>query len=213
MAGTTFTYNSNQFMKMSKGIETKLGKASMEAIGEIADFMKKAGRQNIADAGFSKRWQNTWRVSVYPTGGVISLSPAAYGRHKIPYAMIFETGGTIAGSPLLWLPLPNVPLKYGNRRLTPKEFIQSIGPLHVVIRPGHPPLLAADMIGVRAGTAITIRKLRAGARAGGKGVIRVPLFYGISKVSIAQKFNIKGVIEQAGKMVGLAYKKALGKIR
>src|SRR4029079_3825172 len=80
-----------------------------------------------------------WRDNLAPPQGE-SLRPAAFIYHKIRYAGVFEEGAVIGGQPLLWLPLPTVPLRRG-RPMTPSQYARSVGPLVSVQRPGSPPLL------------------------------------------------------------------------
>ena len=49
------------------------------------------------------------------------MRPAAFIYHKIRYAGVFEEGAVIGGQPLLWLPLPTVPLRRG-RPMTPSQY-------------------------------------------------------------------------------------------
>lgn len=187
------------------------------AMGDAANFAKTKGRANIASAGFSKRWQNALRANVYPSGGKVALDPAALIYHKIPYAGVFENGATIAGSPLLWLPLPNVPTTIRGRHMTPANYIRLVGPLHFINRPGKPPLLAGYMLAGSRGGPITIPKLAAGARAAKRQLpgapagrlVSVPLFFGISKVTLAKRFNLKPIFNEANAKLGEFYLKNL----
>ena len=70
------------------------------------------GRTEIARAGFGKRWQRTWKATVYPEKGR-SVEPAVYARHKINYAGVFEFGLTVKGKPYLWIPTRNAPKNIG----------------------------------------------------------------------------------------------------
>src|SRR3954470_15419731 len=95
-----------------KEIQRPIAKAATAAVREAGDIAKRNGRANIAAAGFSRKWQNALRVNVYPQHGD-SLRPAAFIYHKIRYAGVFEEGAVIRGQPLLWLPLPTVPIRRG----------------------------------------------------------------------------------------------------
>ena len=126
----SYQYQEGEFSAAQLIAEQKIAKASTGAVREAADLAKAAGRRAIAAAGFSSRWQNALRAKVYPQTGY-SIDAAAYIWHKIPYAGIFETGGTIAGHPLLWLPIGNAP-----------PIGKFNGKLISINRPGKPPLLA-----------------------------------------------------------------------
>jgi hypothetical protein len=216
VARGSFQLPPSQLERWQKAQAGKLATAATQTVRELGAFIKKGGRASIASAGFSRRWQNTWRVVIFPAQG-ISQTPAAYGYHKIRYSNVFEEGATIHGSPLLWLPLPGVPKTIGGRHMSPKNYVQTIGPLHTIFRPGKPPLLAGYMQGVREGTAITVRKLKAGnqamrsARPGAPvgHVISVPLFFGISSVTLAKRFNVKGVFQQARQLLKPTYERYL----
>ena len=122
-----------------KEIQRPIAKAATAAIREAGEIAKRDGRASIAASGFSRKWQNALRVNIYPPQGD-SLRPAAFIYHKIRYASVFEEGAVIGGQPLLWLPLPTVPLRRG-RPMTPSQYARSVGPLVSVQRPGSPPLL------------------------------------------------------------------------
>ncbi|MEY9375072.1 DUF6441 family protein [Rhizobium leguminosarum] len=183
-----------------------LAEAGQETIQEIADQIKVAGRQDIASAGFSKRWQNALRVDVYPKGKV-SLNAAALIYHKIPYADVFESGATIRGKPLLWLPLKSTPKKVGRFRMTADRFMQEIGPLQIVRRAGGKPLLFGKMSVSRNQAEsgdlgnVTLAKLRKGAAK--TGVIRaVPLFVGVDSVKLRDRFSINEIVDRAVDRMG-----------
>jgi hypothetical protein len=65
--------------------------------------LKQRARNNIAVAGFGRKWQDTLKVDVYPREGNKSARPAVYLHHKIPYSDVFESGATIRGDQYLWL--------------------------------------------------------------------------------------------------------------
>ncbi|WP_035661447.1 DUF6441 family protein [Bradyrhizobium sp. Ec3.3] len=173
---------------------SQIVRAATGAVQDAAVELKTIARGNIAAAGFSKKWQNAWRVNVYPKSGY-SLDAAAYGFHKIPYASIFETGGTIsAKGGLLWIALPTVP-KLGRERATPRKLAQSGVKLFSMKRAGKSPLLATRLR--MAGTVgkLSLAKLRRGV-SGKRGSVRaVPLFFGVRTVTLGKRFNISGVAD------------------
>jgi Family of unknown function (DUF6441) len=125
------------------------------------------------------------------------MRPAAFIFDKIRYAGVFEEGAVISGQPLLWLPLPNVPLRRG-RPMTPSQYARSIGPLVSVQRPGGPPLLFPKP-----------RSGRGRRRRAAVGVERKPLYVGLSSVAIAKRFNIKGAAQNAAAQLPSLYAKHL----
>jgi len=195
-----------EFEQALRDIYKPLAEAGSAAMIETAETIKTEGRRDIASAGFGKRWQNAFRVDVYPKRGV-SLNAAALVYHKIPYADVFETGATIRGKPRLWLPLSSTPKKIGRNRMTAERYKKEIGPLVFIRRAGKKPLLAGKMA-VSKGQAesgdvgkITISKLRKGAA--GSGVIRaVPLFVAVDSVKLRDRFSIREITKQAADRLG-----------
>jgi hypothetical protein len=201
-----------QYQTYIDDLHKRIATAATNAMTQAGEKLKTDARANIAAGGFSKRWQNAFRVLVYPSRGTVSVHPAAQAFHKIPYAEVFETGAVIAGSPLLWLPLPNVPTQIpgtrgGRVHMSPSAYIRSIGPLQYIAQPGKPPLLAGIMEG---GGAISIAKLKAGNRspragAPSKKKVLVPLFFGISTVSLRARFQLRAIFEKAQASLGPLY--------
>ena len=217
MAEARLVYSAitGQYQTYIEELHKRIATAATNAMKEAGATVKAEGRAAIAAAGFSKKWQNAFRVNLYPDrGNTISVTPAALAFHKIPYADVFETGATITGSPLLWLPLPNVPTWVsgtmgGRVHMSPAAYIRSIGPLHLILRPGKPPLLAGYMAG---GGIITVAKLKAGNRPGRPGgptpkLVSVPLFFGLDQVSLRQRFNLRAVFAKAEASLGRLYVK------
>lgn len=208
------------YQKAFKAIETPIAKAATATIDDAKAQVLSEGRANIAGAGFGSKWQNALRGTRYPRTGT-SIEAAAWIFHRIPYAAVFETGARIPGSPLLWLPLPGVPQKIGGRRMSPRNYIALVGPLHTIRVAGKNPLLAAYMRG-KAGSKVTLGKLRAGAalqrlgvRAsrsdlGRAGLVSVPLFVGIPSVQLHKRFDLTGVFNHAVSQLGANYLRHIG---
>lgn len=175
--------------------------AGTAAINDVALQVKNQGRAAIGAAGFSRRWQNALRVNVYPEKGRVSVDAAAFIYHKIPYAGVFEDGARISGSPLLWIPFSNIQQRVSGKRLTPRLFIATVGPLHSVNIPGKPPMLAAYVSsGFGIGKKVTIASLRAGMRRRGKrgaaSVRSVPIFFGINAVQLRARFGLQAIFDR-----------------
>lgn len=84
------------------GLAQRLTRAVTAAMNMAASLMLEAGRQDISNAGkFGQRWTDGLHVKTEGAGGNMRM----YFTHDIPYAGIFETGGTIHGNPLLWIPI------------------------------------------------------------------------------------------------------------
>lgn len=80
----------------------KLYRALDAAMNMAASMILQVGRADIAGAGnFGQAWTNGLTMTVEGAAPNMRM----YLTHSIPFAGIFETGGTINGRPLLWIPL------------------------------------------------------------------------------------------------------------
>lgn len=199
-----------EFAEAMQEIERPIAEATTAAMRDVAEQLKSSGRANMAAAGFSRRWQNAFRSDYFPKGGKKSVEAAAIGYHKAGYAGVFEEGPTkIAGKPLLWMPLGTTPKRIGQKRLTPQEYVRSVGPLFTINRPGLPPLLAGQIAINRRGQRNRSKVTLTALRRGGKGAASrlQPLFVGIPQVNIPDKFEIKEVAQRiAGRLPELYFK-------
>ncbi len=215
----TYTYKKGEFAQAIADIKKPIAKAATAAMKDTAELAKKGGRASIARAGFSSKWQNALRADVYPAGKA-SMSPAAVIRHKIDYAGIFEEGATISGNPLLWLPIEaNLPLQSGGRRWTPKAAAAVLGPLRFVkTASGRPLLVAMVVVSPHSGVPLALpsrANSRKGARARaafGKGAKTrpLPVFVGISTVTISRKFAIRDAVLEAANEFASFYDQHIG---
>lgn len=174
------------------------------AIDDVASDLKIKARSDIAAAGFGGKWQNALRVKVYPKGP--SANAAIFLYHNISYAWIFERGATIQGARFLWIPMPNVPVKMGKRRMSPKELNESGVALVLAKDKGHFPMLFANLtLSARKAKAINAGKkpklskadIIWGAKKGKTAVARTPLFVGVPSVTIRQRFHIMDLCMRA----------------
>jgi hypothetical protein len=197
-----------------KSIERPISSAATQAVIEAGDIAKRDGRTSIAAAGFSRKWQNALRSRIYPAGGKLSLRPAAYIYHKIPYAHIFEEGGSISPGPgkLMWIPTENVPTRRGLHRMTPGHFVRTVGPLVSVNVPGKAPMLFAKADrGKRGKGKVTLAGLRRAASGAAKGrVTSVPLFIGVEKVTLRKRFDIVKAVQRVVGMLPALFLKHYG---
>lgn len=207
-----FRYQSKpgEFAQALAAKKDPIAAAGTAAITDAANIIKAEGRADIAAAGFSKRWQNTLQFIVYPKKQ-LSIDAAALIYHKIQYAGVFEKGAVIAGKPMLWLPLPTTPKRAGRQKMTPALYIRTVGPLISIERPGKPPLLAGKIATNRRGQInkgkVTLSALRRGG-AGAPSTL-VPLFIGIDRVKIRDRFSIREITERAAARLGQLYLKNL----
>ena len=217
----SYAVGDGEFATAMRDLKKPVASATTNAIAEAAASIKAQGRANIAGAGFSRRWQNTFRTLKFPTRGRESIDAAAFIYHKIPYATIFEEGGVIRGKPRLWVPLSTSTERLGGKHLSPKSFNKSIGPLTFLPgKGGRPPLLAAPaMLGPaeanKARPSPSVRAFRRGAarsrgKRGPRTVLRmVPLFVGKRSVDMPKKFDLYKIIGQAAKRLPELYVKHL----
>lgn len=91
--------------RVSKNIDAvieRVNTAVTAAMNMCRSMIEEKARAQISGSGkFGSRWTEGLHVTL--DNMRLSMS------HDIPYADIFETGGTITGSPLLWLPIGGGP--------------------------------------------------------------------------------------------------------
>lgn len=197
-----------QWVKATTEYERIIAKGSTQAMRKIGKLAVDAGRQAIGAAGFSSKFQRTLQAINKPKSGYV-LNPSVYIHSTINYADIFETGKTIVGNPFLWLPLPNVPPFKGRPHMTPRQYIQNVGPLVTMRRANGLPMLGAVVRGAGPAGRITRARLRKG-RFSFTGATRgkthtVPMFVAVPSVVIPKKFDVKRAIEGAADDIASAY--------
>jgi hypothetical protein len=203
-----------KFEEAFREVQKPIAKAATLAMADTVDQAVDVGRAAISSQGFSSRWQNALRGKAYPTGGSFSMKPAGWIYHKIPYAGVFEQPTTISGD--MWLRLSNAPQKDGRDPLTPrlvrKRFgdilspVSSKGKRLLVVRLPLPS--GQDPQSVKVTPTMLRSAIRAGQKSKGKRgttVQSVPLFHGVSAVSLRKRFNIEGATRQAADSLGSFY--------
>jgi hypothetical protein len=175
--------------------ERPMARAATAAVRDVGEIAKRDARASIAAGGFGPKWQNALRA--YPERRD-SIRAAAVIYHKVPYAIAFEEGAIIQGKPLLWLPLPTVPIGRGGRPIPASKFRQQVGmPLYTIRRPGKPPMLGAH-VRTSGSRGVSLTALRRGRAAGAKGTLRlVPLYVGVEAVKLPKRFAIREAIRRA----------------
>lgn len=183
----TYRISAGEFARAMAGIEKPIAAAATAAMKESADVIKREARRSMASGGMSKRFQDAFRVDVYPRKGE-SISAAAHAYHKIGYAGVFEEGARIEGHPLLWLPIAeNLPSR-GGRPVTIRQYRRGGGKLVSMRRRSGPPLLGAPI--------------------GPDGKV-LPVFVGVPVVEIGKKFDVAGVVEAAASRFETVYARNL----
>jgi len=210
-----------QLQRGAQTAQEKMARALTKAMRDLAKLVETNARAEIARGGLSRRWQKAFFARAKPRVGY-SLDPTMRGYMRIGYANIFERGGTIRPlkHPFLWLPLPTAPQRIGRQRLTPKLYIQMVGPLHYIARPGKAPLLAGDALKRPAGK-LTLGSLKTGARhagarrAGGKGrhTESVPLFVGIKAAQIRDRLDVDRVYREAAQALPRLFRQRMSEER
>ena len=77
--------------------------AAQGAVKDAAEQAVKEGRAHLASAGFSApRWQRGLQSKFLKRN---REKPARLIFHRLGFLSVFETGATIAGKPLLWVPI------------------------------------------------------------------------------------------------------------
>lgn len=90
------------FKTRMAGLAERLNRAITAAVNMAASMILDAARNDIAGAGnFGQRWTDGLKMQIEGAAPNMRM----YMTHEISWAGIFETGGTIQGSPLLWIPL------------------------------------------------------------------------------------------------------------
>ncbi len=188
--------NAGAFARAIMAKTLPVARATTAAMDAAAEALKREARAEIGRAGFSRRWQNALRVKRFPRRK-ISIDAAAFAWHRIPYAGVFETGASIAGRPMLWLPLPSAPRSLQRRRMSPERFETKVAPLFsMTSRRGRPLLAAQARVSKRQAQSDRPKASLAALRRGnsGRGILRsIPIYHGVSVVHLRRRFDVTGV--------------------
>jgi len=188
-----------QWQRASTEWERIVAKAASRGLRATLGDAVRAGRAEIANAGFGSGFQRTLQGKML-SGSKEVLNPLAWIHSTANFADVFETGKTISGN-LLWIPLPNVPQWPGAsppRQLTPRKFVQLTGAkLFTIKRPGKNPILAVKNEGgiAIAPGAFGLRRRRGRQRREQPRII--PLFVGVPTTTIPKRFDVHKAIEDA----------------
>lgn len=207
----------DQLKRGARTAQERMARALTKAFRDMAKLVEAGARAEIARGGLSARWQKAFFARAKPRVGY-SLNPTMRGYMRIGYANIFERGGAIRPikGPFLWVPLSSAPQRIGRKRITPKLYTQTVGPLHYIARPGKAPLLAGDALKRPTGKA-TLGSLKTGARhvaarqAGGKGrhTESVPIFVGIKAANIRDRLDVDRVYREAARVLPRLYRQRM----
>lgn len=212
----------SEFSIAVKSLSLPVAKAAQGAIKEAGALLKTEARRMIGEAGFSKRFQNAYRVTVYPERG-FSINASAFGLFQhIKYSDIFSLGGKITGSPLLWIPFKTTPKLDRRKSAADIEDYKAKGIklVSMTSKNGRPLMgeritMSASM--ARRGTIkLTVSDVRTGAKKTKttKGLVTktVPLFFGMRSVTIRQRFSWERVVIAVQSQVPGLYSKQIAKL-
>jgi hypothetical protein len=195
-----FKADAGAFVQATDEAERTMAKGLTAAMREVGQKAADAANANIHAAGFaSRKWE--MRAKNFPASGN-TLLPEVWLHSQVNFEDVFTEGKTIVGNPLLWLPLPSVPLWPGDatRQMSPRKYVETVGPLVTMKRPGKTPLLGAPVTGSLRpqpfGRFVTKARLRRG-QLGGGAVTLVPLFVGVPAVAVEKRFDVQGAVEHA----------------
>lgn len=167
-----FSFDGPGIIAQMREIQRPVAEAAFAALDDAAKTSVVEGRQNISRAGrFGSRWVTGLKYRLTPEKP--SLRARATIFHTVGLAGQFQTGTTIMGKPLLWLPIrANLPPRVNS----PKQYGRK---LVSVNRPGKKPMLFAAL----------------------RGPDRKPLFVGAKSIKIPKKFSVIEIVErQAGRL-------------
>lgn len=192
-----YSYAVGEFEKHFAEMTKPIAATATAAVKEAGQELLQEGRQNIAGAGFSRRFQSGYRVRLFPKTRKPVIDAVALGYFRIGYFGIFETGASIKGKPLLWVPLPSTPKKLNSKRLTPSIYREQIGPLYYVKNPGGRPLLFGKQSarGRSRGSTFSLASLRKGSALNTPSR-SVPLFVGLDVANIRKRFKLTAIAER-----------------
>jgi hypothetical protein len=211
---------SGDWVSMPGRFEAAVAKAATGAMKDAGKIAQTEARANIGAAGFGPAWQKSIQIILYPKRGV-SLNPEIWFHSTINFSDVFEYGKTISGGTgLLWLPLPSVPMWPGSippRQLSPKKFIQLFGPLRTISRPGKPPMLGAVIRGGANkaqpfGRFVSSRSLKSGTKRTTGKVEVIPMFVGVSSVTLKKRFDVYAQVKKAADLLPELYVKNLEQV-
>jgi hypothetical protein len=163
-------------------------KAAGDALHRTAEKALADGREAIQSAGLGPRLTRGLKLTYLKPGPDDLVAPALIF-HDTFYFSVFENGAQIdarkarRGGPsrYLWIPLPTTPRLPSGERPTARKWAREVGPLVFVQRPGRHPLLLGKP---RQSFLKTVR---------GKKVDTIPLFVGVSSVTIAKRLSLSDI--------------------
>lgn len=196
---------SDELRASINAMDLPVKEACTAAVTEAGIKVRDRGRSDISAAGFSSKWQQTWKVLFYQVSPP-QIDAAAWLYHLIPYSDVFQEGATIHGKPDLWIPLRNAPKNFGKGHITPRKLVAGGVKLFEIKRAGKPKLLAVNIFATkavarRAQFDIAAKKIRqshtgssvaklAKASHPSQSRVTVPLFFAVSQITLKKRFHL-----------------------
>ncbi len=210
-----YKYDKGAWKKGLTEAEQKMARAATKAFREGAKQIQTQGQAElgrVVGPGNAK-----WFFSRAKPRGGYSLRPSLRGYRRKAFLNVFERGATIQPrrKKYLWLPLSHVVQRVSRKRLTPRIYESMFGKLQFVKRAGKPPLLLGEVAAGRGGKRspgkITTARLKRGAaaRTGGKAVQRVPIFVGVSSVTLHQRLHFQQIYDRMKEQLPELYQKMM----
>ena len=195
------------FVKLTRA---RIARAVTLSMKDLAEEVKVGVRAVMAGGGMSRKHQNAFRTKVYPRQGD-SMGAAMWGASNIDYENIFQQGGTIhpVSRRWLWVPTKNAPAKIGGKRTSIRTYLANVGELQFIKRPGHPPVMVARVTRrTKSSRPLPTSTLRRGriAHFQGKKTQLVPIFVGLTSVTIRRRFDVDPVYDAARANLPSRYK-------
>lgn len=219
---------SGRFNEAFEGKYGAVARAITAAMREIADVGERRGRAAISAAGMGSRFVKAWRGDAYPSEPTVSVEAAAYLRHGIPFANVYDKPTTIQGRPFMWVASDSAPKTSfaggrGSPKLKPKNFRQQVGKLYLVTKNVKRPLLMAPISVPRSqktgpvppfgyselkqGQATPMRIDRRNRAYKVKRM--VPIFVGVELFRTRRRFDVTGIVNRLRSRVASYYFKHL----
>lgn len=234
-----FNAAAGDYKKAFAAIQGTMYGALRSAATDVGKQLQTRARAQIAAAGLTGKWITGFRVYIFPKFPDPAADISIRGFHSYNIANVFERGARVSGNPLLWIPLPAAPDRVKGKATTAARLIAAGVRLRRISGRGRPILIGyvlrsgtrarrKRIIGVPGlGTTLVagkvtlsqllngqrnIRRSQARSAFGGRGPqsVPVPLFIGISNVTIKKRLNISALYDTASGDLARLYAERLG---
>jgi hypothetical protein len=176
-----------KWLKLIRDKQRPVATAAVQALRDVAAVAVQEGRQDIAAAGSGfthAKWLSGLQyksVDYQTQGGEPSLEARAIIFHTYGIAGVFESGATIHGKPLLWLPTDAGLARLGGVR-RPSRSRKKL-------------------------TFATVKGVPMAFDVADKARDRKPLYIGVPQVTIPKKFHIVDIVRKNAAKLGAAFVK------